>query len=353
MINMARKKEAEEISETSEESEEVLEDIKISELENVPASENFKLEDISGIGAATIKKLKDAGYIDAMGIATSNPTTLAEICEIGEPTAQKIIQAVRSKLKMDFVTGMDFLEKMKNVKKITTSSKALDALIGGGVESQAITEAYGAYGSGKSQLAFQLAVNVQLPEEQGGLNAQVVWVDTEATFRPSRIIQLAKAKGLDPEKTLQNIRVARAFSADHQILLVEKIPELFAQGFNIKLVIIDSLTSIFRSEYVGRGTLAERQQKLNKHIHDLQRLADRYNIAIYVTNQVMSRPDIFFGDPTTAVGGHILGHASTYRLYLRHSKGEKRVARLVDSPSMPEGEAAFNITEGGISDIES
>jgi DNA repair protein RadA len=160
-----------------------------------------------------------------------------------------------------------------------------------------------------SQLAFQLAVNAQLPEEQGGLGGSVVWIDTEATFRPSRIMQLANAKGLDPHKALENIKVARAFSADHQILLVEKIPELFAQGQNIKLVIVDSLTSIFRSEFVGRGTLAERQQKLNKHIHDLQRLADRYNIAIYVTNQVMARPDIFFGDPTTHVGGHVLGHA--------------------------------------------
>lgn len=346
---MAKKNISEE-EQTNEEQE--AEEIKVSEISKAPVSDNFKLEEIPGIGTATIKKLKDAGYIDAMGIATSNPTALAEICEIGEATAQKIIQAVRSKLKMDFVTGVDFLEKMKSVKRITTGSKALDNLIGGGIETQAITESFGAFGSGKSQLAFQLAVNVQLPEEQGGLNGGVVWIDTEATFRPSRIMQIAKAKGLDPQKVLENIKVARAFSTDHQILLVEKIPELFSQGNNIKLIVVDSLTSIFRSEYVGRGTLAERQQKLNKHIHDLQRLADRYNIAVYVTNQVMARPDVFFGDPTAAVGGHVLAHSTTTRLYLRHSKGEKRVARLVDSPSMPEGEAVFKITEAGISDVE-
>ncbi len=314
--------------------------------------EKFEIEDIPGVGATTAKKMRDAGYEDPMGIATSNPTALAEVCEIGESTARKIIQAARAHLKMDFVTGIEMLEKMKKIQRITTGSNALDKLIGGGVETQAITEAYGAYGSGKSQLAFQLSVNVQLPKEKGGLNGQVVWVDTEGTFRPSRVIQIAKAKELDPQKVLENIKVARAYSADHQILLVEKIPELFQKYPNIKLIIVDSLTSIFRSEYVGRGTLAERQQKLNKHIHALQRLADRYNVAIYVTNQVMARPDVFFGDPTAAVGGHVLGHASTYRIYLRHSKGDKRVAKLVDSPCLAEGECAFRITEDGIVDID-
>ena len=316
------------------------------------SNEKFEIEDIPGIGPTTAKKLRDAGYEDPMGIATSNPSDLAEICEIGEATARKIIQAARSHLKMDFVTGAEMLEKMKRIKKITTGSKALDTLIGGGIETQAITEAYGAYGSGKSQLAFQLSINTQLPEEQGGLNGDVVWVDTEGTFRPSRVIQLAKAKGLDPQKALERIHVARAYSADHQILLVEKIPELFKKYPNIKLIIVDSLTSIFRSEYVGRGTLAERQQKLNKHIHTLQRLADRFNVAVYITNQVMAKPDMFFGDPTQAVGGHVLGHASTYRIYLRHSKGDKRVAKLVDSPCLPEGECAFRITEEGIKDID-
>lgn len=347
---------AKKIVEEEKEVEEEMPEEEVSEDSNVePVADEvvFRIEDIPGIGPTTAKKLKEAGYADAMGIATSNTTSLAEICEIGEASAKKIIEAARSHLKMNFITGNDVLEKMKDVKKITSGSKSFDALIGGGVETQSITECYGQFGSGKSQIAFQLAVNVQLPESQGGLNGVAVWIDTEGTFRPNRIIQLAQAKGLDPKKVLENIKVARAFSADHQILLVEKIPELFKEGINVKLVIVDSLTAIFRSEFVGRGTLADRQQKLNKHIHDLQRLADRYNIAIYVTNQVMAKPDMFFGDPTVAVGGHVLGHASTYRVYLRHSKGDKRVAKLVDSPCMPEGEAAFRITEKGIEDIES
>ncbi|MCD6547835.1 MAG: DNA repair and recombination protein RadA [Nanoarchaeota archaeon] len=314
--------------------------------------ETFEIEDIPGVGSTTARKLREAGFEDAMGIATASPAELAEICEIGEATARKIINAARSHLKMDFISGTEMLERMKKIKRITTGSKALNQLIGGGIETQAITEAYGQYGSGKSQLAFQLAVNVQLPEEKGGLNGAAAWIDTEGTFRPSRVIQIAKALGLNPNKVLENIKVARAYSADHQILLVEKLPELFKKFPNIKLIIVDSLTSIFRSEYVGRGTLAERQQKLNKHIHALQRLADRYNVAVYVTNQVMARPDIFFGDPTAAVGGNVIGHASTYRIYLRHSKGDKRVARLVDSPCLPEGECVFRITEEGIKDVD-
>lgn len=338
----------EEPQQEDEEEEKTVSDATVHDI----LDKQFDIEHLPGVGATTARKMREAGYKDAMGIATSSPVGLAEVCEIGEATARKIIEAARSHLKMDFVTGTEVLERMKKVKLITTGSKALNALIGGGVETQSITEAYGAFGSGKSQLAFQLAVNVQLPEEQGGLAGDMVWIDTEGTFRPNRVIQLAKAKGLNPEEVLTKIHVARAYSADHQILLAEKVPELFQRYPNIKLIIVDSLTSIFRSEFVGRGTLADRQQKINKHIHDLQRLADRYNVAVYITNQVMAKPDMFFGDPTQAVGGHVLGHASTYRVYLRHSKGDKRVAKLVDSPCLPEGECAFKIDENGISDLE-
>ena len=313
--------------------------------------EEVKIEDLPGVGTTTAKKLRDAGYDDLMGLATASPNELAEVAEIGEGTAKKIINAARSKLKMDFVDGLEFSKKAEEIKKLTTGSKALDNLLGGGLESQAITECYGPYGSGKSQLAFQLAVNAQLKEEEGGLNGGVVWIDTEGTFRPQRIVEIATAKGLKPKEVLKNIKIARAYSSDHQILLVDKIPDLINKGFNAKLIIVDSLTSLFRYEFIGRGTLAERQQKLNKHIHTLQRMGDRYNLVVYVTNQVMARPDVFFGDPTQAVGGHVIGHASTFRIYLRHSKGEKRVARLVDSPYLPEGEAAFKITEKGIEDL--
>ena len=158
-----------------------------------------------------------------------------------------------------------------------------------------------------------------------------VFIDTENTFRPERIKQMAEGLSIDPKKAMENIFVARAYNSDHQVLLAEKAEEVMKKG-GVRLIIVDSLTSCFRSDYTGRGTLANRQQKLNRHLHQLQKLADVYNLAVYVTNQVMSRPDVLFGDPTAPIGGHILGHQATFRMYLRKSKGEKRIVKLIDSP---------------------
>ena len=308
------------------------------------------LEDIPGVGPAIAEKLHEAGYSDIMAIAVASPADLADKCEIGEKKAMDIIEG--AKLCADiggFETGVDILERRKQVTKLTTGSKALDELIGGGVESQSIMEFFGEFGSSKTQLCFQLAVNATLPEDRGGLDSDVIIIDTENTFRPERIVQMANYLGLDPETTLSRIHVARAFNSQHQILLVDKAMEL-ARDKKVRLLIVDSLTSHFRAEYVGRGTLAERQQVLNRHMHDLLNFATLNNAVIVVTNQVAAKPDAFFGDPTRPIGGHIVGHASTFRIYLRKGKSGKRVARLVDSPNLPEGEAVFSVTEDGIKD---
>ncbi len=308
-----------------------------------------RIEDLPGVGPATAEKLYAAGYNTLEAIAVASPMELAEVAGIGETQALKIINAAREALEMGWITAEELLEKRKEVGRITTMSKNLDSLIGGGIETQAITEFYGKFGSGKTQICHQLAVDVQLPFDKGGLNGAALYIDTENTFRPERIMAMAEGVGLDPHEALKNIYVARAYNSDHQMLLVEKAKEIIEEK-NIKLVIVDSLTAHFRAEYVGRGKLAERQQKLNRHIHTLQRLADAFNIAVVVTNQVMAKPDILFGDPTEPVGGHVLAHAATYRVYLRKGKGEKRIARLVDSPHLPEGEAVFAITPEGIRD---
>ena len=309
----------------------------------------MKVRDLPGVGPKTAERLEEVGMDDLMAIATSSPSELAAIAEIGEGVASKIILAARDALDMGFETGTKVLEKRKNVGKITLSAKALDDLLAGGVETGSIIECYGAYGSAKTQIAHQLSVNVQLPKDQGGLEGRVLYIDTEQTFRPERIIQMAKAYGLDEKEVLDNILVGRAYNSDHQILLVEKAKDIIKEK-NIKLIVVDSITAHFRSDYVGRGSLAERQQKLNRHLHTLQKFADTYNLAVYITNQVMSKPDVFFGDPTEAVGGHVLHHAATFRIYLRKSKANKRIARLVDSPNLPDGEAVFQVTEEGIRD---
>lgn len=309
------------------------------------------VSDLPGVGEKIAEKLKEAGYIDMMAVAAASPMELSNAAELGEVTASKIISAAREALEIGFEKGTTVLERRLKLGKISTGSKNFDELLGGGIETQSITETHGAFSSGKSQLGFQLAVNVQLPKEKGGLDGNCLFIDSENTFRPERIKQMAEAMGLDAKNILENIQIARAYNSDHQVILVEKSGEMIKEK-NIKLLIVDSVTSLFRSDYSGRGELAARQQKLNRHLHTLQRLAEVYNLAVYVTNQVMSRPDILFGDPTAPIGGHVLAHQAGTRLYLRKSKGDTRIARLVDSPNLPEGETIFRITPDGIKDPE-
>lgn len=308
-----------------------------------------ELTDLPGIGEATAEKLRKAGYDEFDKIAASSPHELAEVAEIGVETAKKAIGAARDALEMGYEPADKILERRKSIGRIKTGSKNLDDLLGGGIETQAISEAFGKFSSGKSQLGFQLAVNVQKPMSEGGLEGNCLFIDTESTFRPERIKQLAEANGMDAGQVLKNIFVAKAVNSDHQMILTEKAEQLVKEK-NIRLIVIDSLTSYFRAEYLGRGALGERQQKLNRHLHTLQKLADKFNIAVYVTNQVMDDPSILFGDPTKPIGGHVLAHLATYRLYFRKGKEEKRIARLVDSPSMPEGECVFRVCPDGVRD---
>src|SRR3972149_4075158 len=296
------------------------------------AKKEIKLEDIPGVGEKIAGKLTEIGYTDPMTIAVTSPTELAAIAEIGEGQAAKIVNSVRQMLDIGFETADKILMRKNNALKITSGSKNIDTLLGGGIETQAITEAYGQFASGKSQLGFQLAVNVQLPLEKGGLGKNCLFIDTENTFSPNRIVGIAKSFKLEPEKVLKNIFVARAYNSEHQVLLVEKANEMIEQN-KIGIIIIDSLTSHFRADFVGRGELAPRQQQLNKHLHLLQRLADAHNLAIYVTNQVMADPSVLFGDPIRAVGGNILAHQATYRLYLRKGREGTRICKLMDAPN--------------------
>ena len=349
-----RKKEEEIKTEQSEAAENITETAVV--LEEAKEDKKGKKEvvtisDLPGVGAATAEKLNDAGFSDMISIAVASPAEIVEIAGVGEAVARKIINAARKNLNMGFESGDELLKRAERVERITTGSKELDKLLGGGVETGSITEMYGQYASGKSQIGFQLAVNVQLPKEKGGLNGGVIFLDTESTFRVQRIKQIAEVSGLNSEEVLKNIKVARCFNSDHQMLLSEKIGELITkENIPVKLIVVDSLMSLFRSEFMGRGQLSDRQQKINKHIHALQRLADTYNIAVYVTNQVMTKPDTFFGDPTEPIGGNIVGHGMNPRVYLRKGKKGTRVAKLVDSSYLPESESVFRITEQGIKD---
>ncbi|MDP6742458.1 MAG: DNA repair and recombination protein RadA [Candidatus Thalassarchaeaceae archaeon] len=308
------------------------------------------VDDLPGVGPATAEKLRDAGYDDLLAIAVMSPSALADSAELGEAVAAKIINGAKKMANIGgFVSGGSLLERRSKVLKLTTGSVALDELFGGGFETQAICEVYGEFGSGKTQIGHQLAVNTLLPVEEGGLGGEVFYIDTEDTFRPERISQMARGIGMEPDAALERIHVARAYNSAHQMLLVDEIKRM-SKNIEVKMIIVDSLTSHFRAEYLGRGKLAERQQKLNKHLKELKQLADINNALVLVTNQVHSKPDAMWGDPTKPIGGHIVGHASTFRLYLRKSKAGRRIGRLVDSPNLPEGEAIFNVLAEGIRD---
>jgi DNA repair protein RadA len=321
------------------------------EKEEKQVKKELSVSDLPGVGPSTAEKLAAAGIDTLLAVAVTSIGVLVEEAGVSEGVARKMIQAARDMMEMGFETADVILEKRQAVNKIKVGSDAFNEVMGGGFETAAITEMYGEFGSGKTQVAHQLSVNVQLPLERGGLNGKVIYIDTENTFRPERIIQMADKMGLDSNTTLKNIKIARAYNSDHQMLLAEKSEDLLKTG-EYKLLVVDSLTAHFRAEFIGRGTLSERQQKLNKHMHTLLKLADMYNVAVIVTNQVMARPNVMFGDPTMAIGGHIVGHSSTFRIYLRKGKKGSRVAKLVDSPNLPENECMFFVNMSGISDKE-
>lgn len=311
------------------------------------SEEKMSIQDLPGVGAATAEKLEGAGYHDLMSIAVASIGALVDTAGVSEAVARKMINGARNGMNMGFETGLEVMKKRELIDKLSTGSDVFDELMGGGFETGAISECFGEFGCGKTQIGHILAVNTikQNP------NSYAIYIDTENTFRPERIKQLADGAGVDSDEVLSRIMVARAYNSDHQMLLAEKVDSLIAEGKDIKLVVVDSLTSHFRAEFIGRGTLSERQQKLNRHMHTLSKLSSSYNLCVYVTNQVMSKPDQFFGDPTAAIGGHVVGHASTFRIYLRKGKKGSRVAKLIDAPNLPDGECCFEVTEGGLKDI--
>lgn len=308
-----------------------------------------KFKEIKGVGSSTAEKLFESGYVAEKMIAITPPHQLEEETGIGEKTSRKIVKRFREKLGIKYTTAQDLLEERKKVERITTGSKELDELLGGGIETGAITEVYGKFRTGKTQLCHNVAVTVNLPPEKGGVNGRALYIDTEGTFRPERIIPIAKDYGLDPDQVLDQLLISEVYSVEHQIKIGKKMRKIIPRK-NIKVVLVDSLTNRFRSEYVGREVLAERQQKLNTHLHDLYRIATAFNVAVLGTNQVLSDPGVYFGNPTRPIGGNVLAHNVTHRIWVRNSKGNKRVAKVVDSPILPEGEAVFRITDEGIKD---
>jgi len=306
------------------------------------------LESLPGVGPATAKKLEEAGFGDLISIAVASPSELAAIVDIGEGTAVKIIQAARQKADVGgFETGDVIFDRYSSAESLTeyisTGVKRLDNIIGGGIRTFSLYEIFGKPGTGKTQFLYQLSCMVQLSREEGGLEKDVIFIDTKNSFYPKRFREIAKAHGLDPDGALSKIHYANADNSSHQILLIEeKTSQLFEEE-NIGLIVIDDITSHFVNEYRGREKLADRQQKLYRHLSDLKKVARNYNCAVVYSNIITYGND--------SIGGAIIHNMSHFRILLSKNRDSTFTAKLVYSPYMPDDKVKYKITERGLEDI--
>ena len=316
-------------------------------------SGRLELGSIEEIGPATEKRLKEAGFRSIRDLLVRGPADISEATGMEIDESAEICNRARMVLEelgvidRSFVTATSLYSKRRE--RVSTGSKSFDDLLGGGLETKAVTEVYGEFGTGKTQLCHTLCVMVQQDPQAGGLAGTAIYIDTESTFRPERIASIAKARGFNSEKMLENIIVAKAYNSAHQELIIEEAGSVIEDNL-VKLVIVDSAVAHYRAEFLGRATLSERQQRLNKFMHILVRIAEAYEVAVLVTNQIQTSPDAYFGDTARPTGGNVVAHTSTYRIYLKRS-GKNRIARMVDSPYHAEREILFTLTERGISDV--
>lgn len=305
-----------------------------------------------GISSQDILKLKQAGICTLKGVLMITKKNMLKIKGMSEQKIDKIKDSATKLLGISFMTANSYAQKRESVYRVSTGSSDFDSLLGGGIQTMSITEVFGEFRTGKTQLCLTACITAQLSEEAGGCNGKTAFIDTEGTFRPERLREIAPRFSLDPEKALENVIFARAYNSEHQSDLLTALSLKFSEEPGAyRLLVVDSIISLFRTDFSGRGELGERQQKLNQFLARLMRIAEEYNIAVLITNQMMADPGAnmtFVADPKKPIGGHVLAHASTTRVYLRKGRGETRIAKIYDSPDVPEAECVYAITLTGI-----
>lgn len=311
---------------------------------------------IEGIGIATRTHLENSGFKSLKDLVVRGPVEISEATGMDIEKSAILCNQARQRLEdagvleKSFVTARKLYDKRLTAARTSTGSRNLDTLLGGGVETNAITEVFGEYGTGKTQICHSLCVMVSQDRAHGGLGGKAIYIDTENTFRPERIVSICNARNIVPDHVLDSIIVAKAYNSAHQELIIDETGPILDAN-EVKLVIVDSAVAHYRAEFLGRATLSERQQKLNKLMHILLRISETYSVAVVITNQIQSSPDLVFGDAFRPTGGNVVAHTSTYRIYLKRA-GRNRIARMVDSPYHPETEALFSLSEKGATDPE-
>jgi DNA repair protein RadA len=308
---------------------------------------------LKGIGDGTAKKFEKNGITTVEQLFVIPPPKVAEMLGIDNDSAVELFKKARSVYDDSpvFQSGLEAKDEDDELEKISTGTKALDKLFTGGIETSATTEIYGEFGCGKTQFCHTMAVRVQLPKEKGGLDGKCVWIDSEGTFEPTRIESISKSLKLDEKEALGNIIRAKAYNSADQYLILQELEKLLVEDDKIKLIVIDSATGLFRQDFSGRAMLSERQKYLDEFLTMASNMANFHNIAIIWTNQVMINPGVFYGDPVTAIGGTVLAHKSTYRVYFKKS-GAYRMGKMVDSPKHGQIEVMFGLSEDGVVDQE-
>lgn len=307
---------------------------------------------INGITSGDLRKLRESGLHTVEAVAYAPRKQLMEIKGISEAKADKLLNEAARLVPMGFVTAADFHMRRSEMICLTTGSKNLDTLLGGGIETGSITELFGEFRTGKSQLCHTLAVTCQIPLDIGGGEGKCLYIDTEGTFRPVRLVSIAQRFGLDPDDALNNVAYARAYNADHQIRLLDAAAQMMSES-RFSLIVVDSVMALYRTDFSGRGELSARQMHLAKFMRALQRLADQFGVAVVVTNQVVAQVDgamSFNPDPKKPIGGNIMAHSSTTRLGFKKGRGCQRLCKVVDSPCLPEADCVFAIYEDGVGD---
>ena len=305
----------------------------------------------SGLNSTDIKKLQEAGYNSLEALAFTCKKNLLAIKGINEAKADKLIKILEETLNLKIQPSSVALEERKRITRITSGSKELDTLLGGGFESNSITELFGEFRTGKTQICHTLCVTCQLPKKDGGGEGKAIYIDTEGTFRPEKLASIAERFGLDPKEAIENVFYARAYNSDHQNRLLMQVCALMCEH-KFSLLIVDSATALYRTDYSGRAELSNRQMSLAKFLRNLQKIADEHKIVVVITNQVVATVDgnAFGGNDKKPIGGHIMAHACQTRLYLKKGLKQNRICKIYDSPSLPEGEATYSITDRGIDD---
>ncbi|XP_052139361.1 DNA repair protein RAD51 homolog B-like [Oryza glaberrima] len=315
----------------------------------------FPIEQLqaSGIAALDVKKLKDAGLCTVESVVYSPRKDLLQIKGISEAKVDKIIEAASKLVPLGFTSASQLHAQRLEIIQVTTGSRELDKILDGGIETGSITEIYGEFRSGKTQLCHTLCVTCQLPLDQGGGEGKALYIDAEGTFRPQRLLQIADRFGLNGADVLENVAYARAYNTDHQSRLLLEAASMMVET-RFAIMIVDSATALYRTDFSGRGELSARQMHLAKFLRSLQKLADEFGVAVVITNQVVAQVDgaAMFGPQIKPIGGNIMAHASTTRLFLRKGRAEERICKVVSSPCLAEAEARFQISPEGVTDVK-